>query len=164
MKVLLAGYSTIPVTLTIGKKWYTVYTHTLGTIVYNSLHLPWDRSASPLLPSLLFYLLPSSYPCPQVLLKNWGRVLVSLAKILVYAKSAYYTTHPNNYILCHRLVTFVTCKCSKECYNWQWRTWFLYSKRRLLTQHIRESLQVTPGPFPDFWVGPGDEASCCSLY
>ena len=28
----------------------------------------------------------------------------------------------------------------------------------MLTQHIRESLQVTPGPFPDFWVGPGDEA------
>ena len=30
----------------------------------------------------------------------------------------------------------------------------------MLTRHIRESLQVTPGPFPDFWVGPGDEASC----
>ena len=29
---------------------------------------------------------------------------------------------------------------------------------RLLTQHIREFLQVTPGPFPNFWVGPGDEA------
>ena len=29
----------------------------------------------------------------------------------------------------------------------------------MLTQHIRESLQVTPGPFPDFWVGPGDEAT-----
>ena len=28
----------------------------------------------------------------------------------------------------------------------------------MLTQHLRESLQVTPGPFPDFWVGPGDEA------
>ena len=28
----------------------------------------------------------------------------------------------------------------------------------MLTRHIRESLQVTPGPFPDFWVGPGDEA------
>ena len=28
----------------------------------------------------------------------------------------------------------------------------------MLTWHIRESLQVTPGPFPDFWVGPGDEA------
>ena len=28
----------------------------------------------------------------------------------------------------------------------------------MLTQHIRESLQVTPVPFPDFWVGPGDEA------
>ena len=27
----------------------------------------------------------------------------------------------------------------------------------MLTRHIRESLQVTPGPFPDFWVGPGDE-------
>ena len=32
-------------------------------------------------------------------------------------------------------------------------------ERRLLTQHIQESLQVTPGPFPDFWVGPGDEAT-----
>ena len=30
---------------------------------------------------------------------------------------------------------------------------FLYSKRRLLTQHIREFLQVTPGPFPDFLGG-----------
>ena len=29
----------------------------------------------------------------------------------------------------------------------------------MLTQHIWESLQVIPGPFPDFWVGPGDEAS-----
>ena len=29
----------------------------------------------------------------------------------------------------------------------------------MLTRHIRESLQVTPGPFPDFWVGPGDEAN-----
>ena len=29
----------------------------------------------------------------------------------------------------------------------------------MLTRHIPESLQVTPGPFPDFWVGPGDEAS-----
>ena len=35
------------------------------------------------------------------------------------------------------------------------RMWFLYSKWRLLTQHI---LQVIPGPFPDFWVGPGDKA------
>ena len=29
----------------------------------------------------------------------------------------------------------------------------------MLTRHIREFLQVTPGPFPDFWVGPGDEAT-----
>ena len=36
--------------------------------------------------------------------------------------------------------------------------WFLYSKQRLLTQHIREFLQVWPGPLPNFWVGPGDEA------
>ena len=28
----------------------------------------------------------------------------------------------------------------------------------MLTQHIRESLQVWPGHFPDFLVGPGDEA------
>ena len=39
------------------------------------------------------------------------------------------------------------------------QTWFLYSKRRLLTQHIWEVLQVWPGPFPDFWVGPKDEAT-----
>ena len=32
-----------------------------------------------------------------------------------------YVTHPNNHIrLCHRLVMFITCKCSKECYNCQW--------------------------------------------
>ena len=34
----------------------------------------------------------------------------------------------------------------------------------MLTQHIRESLQVTPGPFPDFWVGPGDEAILLALH
>ena len=60
---------------------------------------------------------------------------------------------------CHRLVMFVTCKCSKECYNWQLigsgQIWFLYSKRRLLTQHMQESLQVTPGPFPIFGQGLG---------
>ena len=28
----------------------------------------------------------------------------------------------------------------------------------MLTWHIRESLQVTPGPFLDFWAGPGDKA------
>ena len=28
----------------------------------------------------------------------------------------------------------------------------------MLTRHIREFLQVTPGPFPEFWAGPGDEA------
>ena len=33
----------------------------------------------------------------------------------------------------------------------------------MLTQHIRESLQVTPGPFPDFWVGSGDEATLVHL-
>ena len=39
------------------------------------------------------------------------------------------------------------------------RMWFLYFKRRLLTQHISEFLQVTPGPFPNFWVGAGDKAN-----
>ena len=29
----------------------------------------------------------------------------------------------------------------------------------MLTQHIPESLQVTPGPFPDFWVGSGYKAT-----
>ena len=29
----------------------------------------------------------------------------------------------------------------------------------MLTRHIRESLQVTPGPFPDFWAGPEDKAT-----
>ena len=38
------------------------------------------------------------------------------------------------------------------------RMWFLYSKQRLLTQHIREFLQVWPGPLPNFWAGSGDEA------
>ena len=28
----------------------------------------------------------------------------------------------------------------------------------MLTRHIREFLQVTPGPFHNFCVGPGDEA------
>ena len=35
------------------------------------------------------------------------------------------------------------------------RMWFLYFKRRLLTQHISEFLQVTPGPFPNFGWGLG---------
>ena len=35
--------------------------------------------------------------------------------------------------------------------------WFRYSK--LLTQHIRDFLQVWLGPYPNFWAGPGDEAS-----
>ena len=26
-------------------------------------------------------------------------------------------------------------------------------------QHIREFLQVWPGPLPSFWAGPGDEAN-----
>ena len=41
------------------------------------------------------------------------------------------------------------------------QTWFLYSKRRLLTQHIREFLQMTPGPSLSqfFRVGPGDETN-----
>ena len=34
----------------------------------------------------------------------------------------------------------------------------------MLTRHIREGLQVTPGPFPDFWVGPGDEATSHGVY
>ena len=34
--------------------------------------------------------------------------------------------------------------------------WFLYSKPRLLKQHRREFLQVWPGPFPNFWAGPGE--------
>jgi len=38
-----------------------------------------------------------------------------------------------------------TCQ---EVGNWQW---FLYSKWRLLTQHIWEFLQVWPDPFPSFW-------------
>ena len=38
-------------------------------------------------------------------------------------------------------------------------TWFVYSKRRLLTQHMQELLQMWPGPFPTFWVGPGDKAT-----
>ena len=41
------------------------------------------------------------------------------------------------------------------------RTWFLYSKWRLLTQRIQEFLQVWPGPFPAFWAGSGDELQTC---
>ena len=29
----------------------------------------------------------------------------------------------------------------------------------MLSQHIQESLQMTPGPLPVFWVGPGEEAN-----
>ena len=47
---------------------------------------------------------------------------------------------------------------SRESWFWgswsrEMTPWFLYSKRRLLTQHMREFLQVTPGPFPDFLGG-----------
>ena len=30
----------------------------------------------------------------------------------------------------------------------------------MLTQHIREFVQVTPGPFPNFCVGPGLVQTC----
>ena len=39
------------------------------------------------------------------------------------------------------------------------RMWYVYSKQRLLTQRIRRFLQVWPGHFPDFRVGPVNEAS-----
>ena len=43
------------------------------------------------------------------------------------------------------------------------KTWFIYSNRRLLTQHIHEFLQLWPGQalLPIFWAGPGDEAIHC---
>ena len=40
-----------------------------------------------------------------------------------------------------------------ECSNWQW-TWFLYSKRRLLPQHMEIFASVTR-PFSHIWEGPG---------
>ena len=43
------------------------------------------------------------------------------------------------------------------------KTWFIYSKQRLLTQHIHEFLQLWPGQalLPIFWAGPGDEVIHC---
>ena len=38
----------------------------------------------------------------------------------------------------------------------------VYSKQRLLTQHVREFLQVWPGPLPDFQTGPRDKATADS--
>ena len=32
------------------------------------------------------------------------------------------------------------------------------------TQHIQDFLQLTPGPFPNFWVGPGDKGSSVVPY
>ena len=39
----------------------------------------------------------------------------------------------------------------------------LLQTKRLLTQHIRESLEVTQPPFPIFWVGPGDRSLLISV-
>ena len=38
----------------------------------------------------------------------------------------------------------------------------LFQTKTADTAH-REFLQVKPGPFPDFWVGPGDEANMTKL-
>ena len=84
-----------------------------------------------------------------------------LQKIPVCAKSAYYSTHPNSHISTGSL-RLSHASALRNVIIGNGRTWFLYSKQRLLTQHIRESLQVTPGTFPDFWVGPGNEANALS--
>ena len=42
-------------------------------------------------------------------------------------------------------------------------TIFLYSKRKLLTQHIRGNFASNTKPLPQFWVGPGDEATTVNL-
>ena len=90
--------------------------------------------------------------------KSWERDMVSLAKIPVCAKLAYYATHPYNHIP-YVIDSLCSSHALRNVIIGNGRTWFLYSKWRLLTQHIRESLQVTPAPFPDFWLGLGDEAS-----
>ena len=85
-----------------------------------------------------------------------GRGLVSLANFCICAESAYYATHPNNhipYIIDSLRLSHASALRNVIIANG--RMWFLYSKRRLLTQHIRESLQVTPGPFPVFGWGLG---------
>ena len=45
------------------------------------------------------------------------------------------------------LRTSLPLSCVKNSVIANGRTWFLYSKQRLLTQHIRKFLHVTPGPF-----------------
>ena len=90
---------------------------------------------------------------------------MSLANFSVCAESAYYATHPNNHIYVIDLVRLSRGKNSKECYiietecyNWQWTNVIPLLQTKTADTAHREYLQVTPGPFPDFWVGPGDEA------
>ena len=57
------------------------------------------------------------------------------------------------------LGTSLLPSCVKNVVIGNGRTWFLHSKWRLLTHHIRKFLQMRPGPFPKFLLGPWDEAS-----
>ena len=92
--------------------------------------------------------------------KNQERSLVLLANFHICAESACYATitcltwSRGSQVLLMRLIM----RSMLASFPFS-RMWFLYSKRRLLTQHIWEFLQVIPDSFPDFWVGPGDEAT-----
>ena len=63
-------------------------------------------------------------------------------------------------LLRHRLVTFITCKCSKESYNWQWMKIIpLLQTKTTDTAHTGIFASNTRPLSRFFWVGPGDEAN-----
>ena len=71
-----------------------------------------------------------------------------------------YTKSPlSSFPFSNGLGTSLSPPCVKNVVTGNERTWFLYSKWRILTQHIQKFLHVWPGPFPDFWAGSGNEAS-----
>ena len=51
--------------------------------------------------------------------------------------------------------TSLLSSCVKIVVIGNGQMWFLYSKGRLLAQHIQKFLQVWPGPFPFCWQGLG---------
>ena len=82
----------------------------------------------------------------------WGK---SKSKHIYYALSFWNLRFTKSLVASFQ---YLLSSCVKNVVIGNGRKWFLYSKWRLLTQHIREYLPVWPGPFSQFWAGPGEEA------
>ena len=92
--------------------------------------------------------------------KNWERGLVLLANFPVCAESGCYVTIAClTWSRCSQLLMALQSRWTDLATERLQTNPVLYPKQRQLTQHIREYLQVTPGSFPNFWVGAGDEAT-----